>query len=232
MSAPSQSIEKAKKTETVLPLNKRILLVALVFCIQMIYIPTSNRLSGGIAPKLAIDVFPIWPIWVLPYISCYVLWFSSIWWIVSKMEDRLFRAFLAACVLTFSIGVSTFIFFPTYVERATLTGSDIFTVLLRFIHENWGRYDALPSGHVYITTLLTLFFSRWYPRHRSLWIVILVIVSLSTLFTGQHYILDVIGGLLVGLAGYHFGLWWAGFYAAEKPSSKRSGKRIPSSSLN
>jgi membrane-associated phospholipid phosphatase len=59
-----------------------------------------------------------------------------------------------------------------------------------------------------------------------------VIVSLSTLFTGQHYILDVLGGYLVALAGYRFGLWWAGFYYARKQSSKRARKRIPSSSLN
>ena len=232
MSVPSYSSEKAKKTEKALTLNKRILLVALVCCIQMIYLPTSNRVSGGMEPKLAIDVFPIWPVWVLPYVLCYVLWFSSFWWVILKMEERLFRSFLAACVLTFSVGVSTFIFFPTYVEAATLRGSDIFTSLLRMIHESWGRYDAFPSGHVYITTLLALFFGRWYPRHKFLWVLTLVIVSFSTLFTGQHYILDVIGGLLLALAGYHFGLWWAGFYAAQKQSGKRSGKRIPSSSLN
>jgi membrane-associated phospholipid phosphatase len=101
---------------------------------------------------------------------------------------------------------------------------------LRAIHEGWGRYAALPSGHVYITTLLALFYSRWYPRYKSLWILILVIVSLATLFTGQHYILDVLGGYLVALAGYYFGLWWTGRQEPQK--QKRPGKRLPSSSLN
>jgi membrane-associated phospholipid phosphatase len=198
----------------------------------MIYIPTSNRMTGGIEPKLSIDVFPLWPVWVLPYVLCYVLWFASIGWIIFKTEDRLFRSFIAACMLTFAIGVSTFIFFPTYVRPATFEGNDIFTALLRIIHENWGRYDALPSGHVYITTLLTLFFGRWYPRHKYVWILVLVVVSFSTLFTGQHYILDVLGGFFVAWTGYHFGLWWTGFYGTQKPSSKRSRKRIASSSLN
>jgi membrane-associated phospholipid phosphatase len=102
-------------------------------------------------------------------------------------------------------------------------------MFLRMIHEDWGRYDAFPSGHVYITTLLVLFLARWYPRHRLLWVLILVIVSFSTLFTGQHYILDVLGGYLTALAGYHFGLWWAGLYAAPKRTSKRSRNRIASS---
>jgi membrane-associated phospholipid phosphatase len=95
------------------------------------------------------------------------------------------------------------------------------------IHEHWGRYDAFPSGHIYITTLLALFFSHWYPRQKLAWILILVIVSLSTLFTGQHYILDVLGGYAVAFSGYRFGLWWTGFL----PDQKRHRKRI-SSSLN
>jgi membrane-associated phospholipid phosphatase len=184
------------------------------------------------APKLLIDIFPIWPIWVLPYVLCYLLWFASIAWIIFRGDDRQFRSFIAACLLTFSLGALTFLFFPTYVEPAHLEGSDIFTLLLRTIHEEWGRYAALPSGHVYITTLLALFFGHWYPRLKFLWILILVIVSLSTLFTGQHYILDVLGGYLVALAGYIFGLWRAGAWEAQKRTSNRSGKRVPSSSLN
>jgi membrane-associated phospholipid phosphatase len=225
-------VERSKKSGFALTLNKRILFIFLVSCIQMIYIPTSNRVSGGIEPKLPIDIFPIWPVWVLPYVLCYLLWLAGIAWIILKMEDRLFRSFIAACILTFGIGTTTFIFFPTYIAASPLAGHDVFTALLRMIYENWGRYDAFPSGHVYITTLLTLFFGRWYPRQRLLWILILIIVSFSTLFTGQHYILDVLGGYIVAVGGYHFGLWWAGFYPAQKRPSKRPGKRIASSSLN
>jgi membrane-associated phospholipid phosphatase len=225
-------VENLQKEGLSLSINKRVLLIILAYFIQLIYIPTSNRMSGGIEPKLPIDIFPIWAIWVVPYVLCYVLWFASVIWIVLKMEDRLVRSFIAACFFTFTIGSSIFLLFPTYVKPAILHGSDIFTMLLRLIHHNWGRYDAFPSGHVYITTLLALFFGRWYPRQKYLWILIVVIVSFSTLFTGQHYILDVIGGYSVALAGYHFGLWWTGFYSPQKRSSKRPGKRIASSSLN
>lgn len=226
MSSSSYSVETSMKNELTLTVGKRLLLLLLAGCIQILYVPTSNGLSGGIEPRLPIDVFPIWPIWVLPYVLCYGLWAAAILWAVREMEDRLFRAFIAASLLTFSIGVTTFISFPTYVRAGTFVGDDIFTALLRFIHENWGRYDAFPSGHVYITTLLTLFYSRWYPRYRLLWIVVLVVVALSTLYTGQHYILDVVGGYCIALLGYHFGLWWAGFYPAQKRAGKRAGKRM------
>jgi len=220
MSSSTHRADKTNMDGMTLSINKRILFLFLAGCIQMIYVPTSFRTTGGIEPKLAIDIFPIWPVWVLPYVSCYLLWLSSIAWIILKMDDRLFRGFIAACVLSFTIGTSTFLFFPTYVPQATLSGNDIFTFLLRIIHENWGRYDAFPSGHVYITTLLALFFSRWYPRRRILWFSILIIVSLSTLFTGQHYVVDVLGGYVVGFIGYRFGLWWAGYLPAPKRSRK------------
>lgn len=198
----------------------------------MIYIPTSNRVTGGLEPKLPIDIFPIWTIWVLPYVLCYLLWFASFAWVIFKADDRQFRSFVAGCMLTFTLGVLTFIFFPTYVKPVALQGNDIFTSLLRIFHEQAGRYAALPSGHVYITTLLVLFFGRWFPRSRLLWTVVLLIVSLSTLFTGQHYILDVLGGYLVALTGYYFGLWWAGGYSIRNLLGKRADKRMTSSTLN
>ena len=228
VSSSSYAMEKRKRHGVFFPWTRRVLLVLLACCIQMIYIPTSNRVAGGIEPKLAIDVFPLWSIWVLPYVLCYVFWLCSIVWIIFKVQDRYFRSFIAGCILTFTIGNIIFILFPTYVPRTPLHGNDVFTSLLRVIHGHWGRYDAFPSGHVYITAILTFFFIRWYPRYKIFWALILILVSFSTLFTGQHYILDVLGGFAVALMGYQFGLWWAGFL----PSQRRPGKRIAPSSLH
>jgi membrane-associated phospholipid phosphatase len=220
------SVERSKEHKFIRTLNKRILLFALAYSVQLLYIPTSARVSGGIEPKLSIDIFPIWVIWVVPYVLCYALWLLSVIWIILNTEDRVFRAFLAACSFTFTFGVLLFILFPTYVKPDALPGNDIFTILLRMLHTKWGRYDAFPSGHIYLTTLLVLFFSRWYPRQRFVWIFTLLIVSLSTLFTHQHYIVDVLGGYAVAFTGYHFGLWWAGFYPSEKGPDKRISSSV------
>jgi membrane-associated phospholipid phosphatase len=216
-------VHHIKKTNSgaTLSLNKRVLFLVLVCSIQMIYVPTSFRTTGGIEPKLPIDIFPVWPIWVVPYMLCYPLWLFSSIWAMLKMEDRLFRGLVVACLLMFAVANATFLFFPTYVRQMTFQGADLFTSLLRMVHEEWGRYSAFPSGHVYITTLLVLFFGRWYPRQRFLWLLILIVISLSTLFTGQHYILDVLGGYGIAFAGYQFGLWWVGLL----PSQNRPANR-------
>ena len=205
-----------------IPNYNRALLILLICAVQMIYIPTSNRIVGGFEPKLPIDVFPIIPIWVLPYILCYPVWLFGIWWATFKMNDGLFRSFIAALLLAATFAVSTFVFFPTYIRASSFPGQDIFTNLLRFIHEKWGRYDAFPSGHVYITTILALFYARWYPHLKRWWIAAVVIVSLSTLFTGQHYFVDVLGGLAVAFLGYYFGLKWARYPQEETIPVRRS----------
>ncbi|HEX5809906.1 MAG TPA: hypothetical protein VFY25_14655, partial [Anaerolineales bacterium] len=74
VSSSSFPVETSKRNELNVTVGKRLLLLLLACCIQMIYIPTSNGLSGGIEPKLPIDVFPIYPIWVVPYVLCYALW--------------------------------------------------------------------------------------------------------------------------------------------------------------
>jgi membrane-associated phospholipid phosphatase len=165
---------------------------------------------GGIEPRLFIDIIPVLPVWVVPYVLSFPIWLSGILWAAFKMDDRTFRAFVAAFLFTSTFSISIFILFPTFVREATLNGNDIFTRLLRFIHENLGRYNALPSGHIYITTLLAFFYNRWYPRIQKVWILVLVIISLSTLFTGQHYIADVLAGLMIAVIGYYFGIKWAG----------------------
>lgn len=206
-----QTIEKRTGPEKTLSTGKRLLWIAIIWAIQLIYLPTSGWLTGGIEPKLPIDIFPLWPVWVVPYVLCYPLWFAGFAWAAFKTSDRMFRAFAVAFLVTCSVSIAIFFIFPTYVPPAELHGDGILIALLRFLHEGAGRYNALPSGHIYITALLAFFYTLWYPRNKPLWMAILVIVSFSTLFTAQHYILDIVGGLLVAALGYTVGMKLSGF---------------------
>lgn len=229
MTSHVQHVKKGTKTARGLLLAKRFLLVALIVLIQMIYFPTSERAMGGFEPRLPIDIFPIWSIWVLPYLLCYLLWVVSFLWAIFKMEDQMFRSFVIAFIFTCTVAVLIFLAFPTYVRPFPIPGTDIFSSLLRTIHQDWGRYNALPSGHIYITTLLALFYIRWYPHTRSMWALIVVIVSFSTLFTGQHYVADLFGGLLIAVLGYHVGLKRVDVFTARFRAVKRRLLLPPSS---
>jgi membrane-associated phospholipid phosphatase len=135
----------------------------------------------------------------------WVIWIGAAVWATWKMEEQLFKSTLVGLLIVIVVGLACFLLYPTYIQRPLLTGDDWATRLLRFVYHNDHVYNAFPSGHVYITTLIALFWARWYPRLRWLWLTVVVVIGLSTLFTHQHYLPDPFAGLALGLAGYHFG---------------------------
>jgi len=191
-----------------IPLSRRLLWFLLIVVIQSVYFPVSQATSGGILPKLAIDVIPVYPIWVVPYYFTYAVWIFAIYWTLFRLDARSFRAAIAGALLTVTVGALTFLFFPTYIELPVIVGADVFSTMLRAVQLAGGTHAALPSAHNYGTMLVSSFAIHFYPRWRWFWSAVIVTIALSTLFTGQHYILDVVAGLVLGFVGYKFGVWW------------------------
>lgn len=188
---------------------KRLALLGLLVAIQAIYFPLNRTLYGGLMLKSPLDVYiPLWSIWVVPYTLCWPWWFACAFWAVWKMESQMYRSLFVAMLVVMVTGIAFFAFWPTYVQRPALVGHDWPTEWLRLIYTADRAYNAFPSGHIYLTTLFALYWSRWYPRQRWLWATIVVVVALSTVFTGQHYLADVAGGAVLAWGGYQLGTWW------------------------
>lgn len=187
---------------------KRLIWCAIVFGIQALYFPLNQFLRGGVEFKTALDNFvPLWPVWVVPYMLICGWWVIAGFWAVWRMEERLYEAFFIASAFVSVSAMTIFTLFPTYVLRPDLSAGDWPTQILGWIYSSDHAYNAFPSGHVYVTTLIALFWTRWFPRWRWLWAATVVIVVLATLFTHQHYLPDPIGGLALAWFGYRIGLW-------------------------
>ena len=206
-------------------LRGRLALPAMLLLASGTYLPLNQLQKGGFVFKTALDAYiPIWPVWVFPYLLCIPVWVLCFLYAAWKMDDRLYRAFTVGALFVILVGVSFFTFWPTYVERPVLQGSDIATKVLQRIYSQDGAYNAFPSGHLYYTTITALFWSRWRPKDRLWMAAFVLIAALSTVFTGQHYLPDPIGGIVLGVIGYRFGLWWE-----EKWSRKPTAAKIVSS---
>jgi membrane-associated phospholipid phosphatase len=187
---------------------KRLIWCALLFGIQGLYFPLNRFLEGGMEFKTALDEYvPLWPIWVLPYSLICIWWIAAYLWAAWRMEEHLYEAFFIASALVSVAALTIFTVFPTYVIRPALSGTDGASQLLNWVYTNDYMYNAFPSGHVYITTLIALFWSRWFPQWRWPLAATVVVVTLATLFTHQHYMPDPIGGLALAWFGYRIGLW-------------------------
>lgn len=191
------------------PIRRRTLFFALLAVLSLYLV--INRLMSWLGGGTTVDIWldhyvPFWPIWVVPYLISILWWGVAILWAYLKMEDSLYVAFITGWISACLFGYAIFIFFPNYMIRPQATGSGWTEWLIRFIYANDRIYNAFPSQHLWDTVIITLIWSRWKPRWRwPLW-GFTMIVALSTLFTGQHWILDVIGGTLLAVVGYFIGL--------------------------
>ncbi len=186
----------------------RLGMTMLVVGVASLYFPLNRKLTGGFDLSTRFDAWvPLWPVWVVPYLLCLPVWIGGLIWAAWKMDEELFRSFVSACLFVQVSAMSFFYFFPTYVKRPTLTTGNWATRILQMVYRNDGDYNAFPSGHVYQTALICLFYNHLYPSYPWLWIGIVVIVALSTLFTRQHYLADPLGGLAIAWAGYRLGMY-------------------------
>jgi membrane-associated phospholipid phosphatase len=187
----------------------RLLWLAVLVVVQLMYFPINRTIQGGVVLDTPLDGYvPLWAVWIIPYMLGLLWWALCYGWAAWKMEDDLYRAFVISFVTVMLTSYVIYIVFPTYVNRPELQGDDWLTRLVATLYENDRVNNAFPSGHTYNSVMIALFWSRWYPRQRWLWFTIAAIVVLSTLFTRQHNLPDLLGGILLAWLGYRFSLWW------------------------
>ncbi|MCS6993752.1 MAG: phosphatase PAP2 family protein [Anaerolineales bacterium] len=188
--------------------TQRFLWLTALAAVSVLYFPLNRLLTDGYNLKTALDAYiPIIPEFVIPYLLFLPFWAGAFLWAAMKMEETLFRALMTASIFATSIATLIYFVFPTYTERPLIEATDWAARFLQTLYSHDEVFNAFPSGHVLYTTLIALFGSLWKPRW-SLWLhgsVALVIAS--TLFTGQHHLLDPIGGLALGWGSYRLGLW-------------------------
>jgi len=182
---------------------KRLAFLVGLLLLMLLYFPINQTVTGGISPDLPLDArIPLWPIWAVPYLLSLPWWIGSLVWWALKMDYPRWRWFSLCLGLTMVISYTFYILYPTYVVRPEVTGQDFFSQLVVFIYGSDQAHNALPSGHTYTTLIIAVFWSQWLPKLKPLWIVITVLVLLSTLFTRQHYLLDLLAAALLVAGTY------------------------------
>lgn len=179
-------------------------MVAFVLLIPLyLFIPQLAAGRPPSIPALPLDHrIPLQPAWVLVYGSLY-LFLILLPVFVVRQEEHIRRTVFAYLTVWIAAYVC-FFFYPTVAPRPddTLTGEGFLVWGLRFLYSSDPPYNCFPSLHVAHSFVSAL---SSYRVHRGLGAVASVCafaVGLSTLFTRQHYILDVVAGILLAAVAY------------------------------
>ena len=177
-----------------------VLLVSLV----PLYLVLAGRARVGAvhAPALALDrLLPLAPTWALVYGALYAFLIVLPVFVVQRAE--LIRRTVWAYLTVWTVAYICFLLYPTVAPRPdTVIGKGFAVWGLRFLYDADPPYNCFPSLHVAHSFVSAL---ACYRVHRTLGFVAIScasLVALSTLFTKQHYVADLIAGILLALAAY------------------------------
>lgn len=114
------------------------------------------------------------------------------------------RAFVRDLGATMLIAYSLYTFFPVWGPKYFNAGPVevdgwIFTRIMEQIHARGAILGAaFPSSHVAATFVPWYHVWHWFPRHRWWMTLLLVLVCAATVYNRYHYVVDIVGGLMLG----------------------------------
>ena len=154
------------------------------------------------APALSWDhAVTVQPAWAFVYGSLYAFLIALPFFVV-RQEDHIRRT-VYAYLMVWITSYVCFLIYPTVAPRpAEVAGGGYLVWGVRFLYGADPPYNCFPSIHVAHSFVSAFAVSR---THRELGIaagICAVLVAVSTVFTRQHYILDVIAGAALAWVAY------------------------------
>jgi membrane-associated phospholipid phosphatase len=154
------------------------------------------------APELPLDrLVPVQPTWALVYGTLYLFLILLPVFVVCREEH--IRRTVLAYLMAWSTAYICFLVYPTMAPRPPELSGEGFRVWgLRFLYEADPPYNCFPSLHVAHSFVSAL---TCYRVHRGLGVaagVCASLVGVSALYAKQHYILDVIAGIVLACVAY------------------------------
>jgi membrane-associated phospholipid phosphatase len=201
--------------------NKIALFLLAVFLNSFGYTGAQILRPNGVLVMTWIDsMIPFVP----QFIVAYALYFpvALLPFFLYWKDYKAYKTMALSLAAVLAIAIIIFLVFQTSITRADVDPQkDIFNWGVWQVYQWDAPLNALPSLHVAIPTIATLFV---YLRNRKLGLAILPItiaIILSTVFIKQHAILDVLAGLVLAFAIFKA----RHVFESKKNKEKKEGKK-------
>jgi membrane-associated phospholipid phosphatase len=145
------------------------------------------------------QALPVVPLFVVPYVSLQPFIYGSLV-VFLLFRTRIFQSAVLSMIVTFLVSYIFFAFLQTYVDRPVLTGDDVFTRMVRDVYAGDHPFNDFPSLHVSTSTIIAIHW--WRLNRRRTWplLVWAGLIAISTVMVKQHYVVDIVGGLILAFA--------------------------------
>jgi membrane-associated phospholipid phosphatase len=178
---------------------KNLFLILFTLFLMALYFPINRLVTGGYELKLPLDnSIPLIPTFIIPYLFGLIFWLGFIIYTTLYQDSETFKRVMISFSLAAITSSLIYIIFPTFVSRPEVTGTDTFSNLITWLYSSDRANNAFPSGHTFYTLITCIYLTKLFPKYKLVWIIIGVLIIASTLFTKQHYLLDVVGGIVLG----------------------------------
>ena len=150
---------------------------------------------------------PFLPQFLIIYFGCYIFWAAN--YILAARQDReeVYR-FFTADFISRCVCLVIFLAYPTTNTRPVIEGSGFWDLLAGWLYSIDAADNLFPSIHCLVSWFCFLAVKGqkkipiWY---KAVSFILAVLVFLSTLFTKQHVIVDVAGGIFLAQGGFWIG---------------------------
>jgi membrane-associated phospholipid phosphatase len=119
-------------------------------------------------------------------------------------------------ILAMLVSYAVYFFLQTEVMRPTVSGADALSRMIREVYTGDNPYNDFPSLHTSLSTIIAIHWWRTDHRLGILAAVWTTLIVASTVFVKQHYVADVVAGLLLAWGASR--LFWKVLRKETQPS--------------
>lgn len=179
------------------------ILLSITLTLFILYLPINSSFGPTFNFKIWVDDFiPLWTPFLLVYISYFIfLIFTFIYFVRKKLYLAL-KINLLAIIISCMAAYLFYLFFQNGVDRPVIEIDNVFDFFYTWVNSWVAPYNAFPSLHVAISTICAISFWKLKSKVFKPILVWAVLIIASTVLTKQHYFLDVLSGLILGILSF------------------------------
>lgn len=184
-----------------------LLIIVATICAQLIVYAIGDFFGYRahlLTPGFIDNMISLKTIFIYPYIFWYVM-LILVPYVIGLKDEKQFKKYILSIFVCEVIALSIFIIYPTIIERSEFIIRTFSDKLLSYSYAISTPTKSAPSLHVALSMLFILgtITSRELKLPYKIFVILVsVLIMISTMFVKQHYFVDVLSGIGVGIISW------------------------------